>query len=136
MSHTLLPESPGVYVLKLAGVVVYVGQSGNVRKRIATHHVTEFDTVEVIACPAEELRRLEKEKIIELRPTRNLVFSPWNSTTQPTCMISFRDPSGLKKQLAAAALCTGINRTELILACIRMAYATNGASLIPDPTTP
>lgn len=136
MSHTTLPESPGVYVLKLSGVVVYVGQSRNVRKRVASHRVIEFDAVEVIACPAEQLRQMEKEKIAELRPTRNLVFSPWNSTTQPTCMITFRDPPGLQERLTAAELCTGLNRTELILACIRMAYATNGASLIPNPTTP
>lgn len=136
MSHTLLPESPGVYILKLAGVVVYVGQSSNVRQRIAGHHVTEFDAVEVIACPANQLRRLEKEKITELRPSLNLQCSPWNSKTAPTCMISFRETPELNRRLELAVTCTGVSRTELILECIRMAHAKNGASLIPNPPTP
>lgn len=135
MNPKLLPRASGVYVLKLAGVVVYVGQSRNVRQRIAAHrhYAVRFDDVEFIPCHVEQLRQLEKEKITELRPTLNLYLSP---NTAPTCMISFRETLGVKDRLSAAESCTGVNRTELILECIRMAHGKNGASLIPNTPTP
>lgn len=63
----------GVYLLKKAGEVVYVGQTVNVKKRLGEHRRrgVDFDSFEVIETPMEALKRTESEYILKHRPPLN-----------------------------------------------------------------
>ena len=74
-----VPSVVGVYILLLAGVVVYVGQSVNVPARLRAHRaggVVAFDDAVFIPCAKKDLKRLEGERIAALRPTHNLMHNP------------------------------------------------------------
>lgn len=64
----------GVYFLQRDGVVVYVGQAKNMRRRIG-EHISEgakaFDTVSCRPCPVEHLDRVEAHFIERLVPEYN-----------------------------------------------------------------
>ena len=90
-----MPGPPGVsavYALTQRGVVVYVGQAGNIYQRIAKHlqsqrrpkrayggyspgdlrvRPMEFDGVLVRLTPRVDLDRVERELILRLRPKYN-----------------------------------------------------------------
>lgn len=64
----------GVYFLIQNEIIVYVGQSTNVGRRIADHMSTKaFDRFAVIECEQEELSKLESHYIKEFRPILNIV---------------------------------------------------------------
>jgi hypothetical protein len=65
---------PGIYLLHLAGEVVYVGQAVNMRRRVSNHigeGVKEFDAVSFIPCDLDALGRLERAYIRKLIPRYN-----------------------------------------------------------------
>ena len=90
-------RASGVYRLLLAGEVVYVGQSDNVYRRLASHMLARspasrggpkarrnyfspndirgrpipFDSAEVYWCSVRDLNRIEMELIEQLRPRYN-----------------------------------------------------------------
>lgn len=124
MKPEMLPQSPGVYVLKVSGIVLYVGQSMNVRVRVLEHRrAIRFDDVDFEPCAIGELYQLEKQRIAELKPVLN------RQTGVNSRMITFREPPDVKALLENAELATGMSRSALILECIRMGHEKNG--LIP-----
>lgn len=64
----------GVYFLIKNGLVVYVGQSSNVEKRIITHRNSEkqFDSYRVISCDESLLLYYERRWIKRFKPKYNL----------------------------------------------------------------
>lgn len=66
-----IQKTSGIYLLKNKGVVVYVGRSVNVRRRIWDHSDKEYDEYEVVECPVENLDDLEKSYIKRLKPKYN-----------------------------------------------------------------
>jgi excinuclease UvrABC nuclease subunit len=85
----------GVYILRNGGVVIYVGQSGNMLQRIGVHAGNfDFDNVETIPAPVDELNDLEARLI--------MLYKPENNTTLPRNSIYFffceiRDMFGITK---------------------------------------
>lgn len=74
-----LPASPGVYFIWKDGECVYVGCSGNLRKRIKVHHLaSQFpicERLEWIPCQTRwDALQLEDRLIKELKPQWN-----WNT---------------------------------------------------------
>ena len=72
----LMPEfaSCGIYFLYHEGVVVYVGQAQNMRKRIGQHlveSVKTFDAIACIRCDAKDLNARERKYIGLLVPKYN-----------------------------------------------------------------
>lgn len=64
----------GIYFLRLKGEVVYVGQAGDMRSRIATHiaeGVKAFDAVSCRPCPRKKLNQWERYFIERLLPKYN-----------------------------------------------------------------
>lgn len=61
----------GVYILRKGKIVVYVGMSRNVRSRVKSHTVRDFDSVEVIKCGEEERCKLESRLIKKYKPKYN-----------------------------------------------------------------
>ena len=71
----------GIYVLFLAGRIVYVGQSTNVFARLAQHQERKtFDRFSFIVCTRTDLNNLETKLIREFRPPLNISK---NSTPAP-----------------------------------------------------
>jgi hypothetical protein len=69
----------GVYFLWHEGVVVYVGQGRNMRRRIGTHiaeWVKVFDSISCVRCHVKELDRIERRFIAALRPKYNQAGLP------------------------------------------------------------
>jgi hypothetical protein len=65
---------PGVYILRLKGKVVYVGQSLKVMNRVAVHRAgchIPFDSAEIKFCSEDELSVFESELIKQHNPARN-----------------------------------------------------------------
>lgn len=72
-------EIPGVYFAVSGGVVEYVGQSANVRKRIRAHlrnHAFHNCYWYYIATPPEQLDKAERNFIQELTPRYNVACKP------------------------------------------------------------
>src|SRR5215467_754585 len=69
---------PGVYLLILAGEVVYVGTSRNMPARVAGHRINgrPFDEVFYIDAKEEDRRTLESLLIRSIRPPQNRNGSP------------------------------------------------------------
>ena len=64
----------GIYFLMLEGVVVYVGQAKNIRKRIAAHiadGVKQFDAIACVYAQPKNLKELEDGYIEKLLPRYN-----------------------------------------------------------------
>jgi len=64
----------GIYYLIQDGVIVYVGQSKNIRKRIASHIVEgkkKFDSYSFFPAEKENLNQLELDEILEHNPIYN-----------------------------------------------------------------
>jgi excinuclease UvrABC nuclease subunit len=63
----------GVYFLKLAGEIVYIGKSGNVFSRIFAGHFDdkEFDEVEIHWMPESEILEYERTQIKIHKPKLN-----------------------------------------------------------------
>lgn len=79
----------GVYFLYRDGVVVYVGQAVDVRRRIATHigeGVKSFDSASFIPVPQRSLLRAEQMWIKKLRPEYN--------RTHNTIPVDLEQPNG------------------------------------------
>lgn len=94
--YSLARGATGVYLLRLRGVVVYVGQSLNLFARVAQHwqgmvrqrkgklpystgngypvQVIEFDHVEAFYCPKKDLDKRELELIQQHLPERNTLM--------------------------------------------------------------
>lgn len=69
-----IPVQSGIYFLIREGVIVYVGKSGNVYRRVSDHTKTkEFDRISVIECSAESLDALERVYIKKFKPVLNIV---------------------------------------------------------------
>lgn len=69
-----LPSERGIYCLKLAGEIIYVGQSVNVGRRVIEHmRNRDFDAVEFLLPddPDCNLREIEAELITAIRPSLN-----------------------------------------------------------------
>jgi len=69
----------GVYFLYRDGVVVYVGQAVDVRRRIGVHigeGVKVFDSVSFVPCAQSGLLALEKQYIERLQPEYNKAGNP------------------------------------------------------------
>lgn len=80
---------PGVYALAYRGRVVYVGQSGSVCQRIASHRRKRwggrmerfvFDQVFIWPCAVEDLDRLEQQMIARYQPRHNKALKRGPST--------------------------------------------------------
>lgn len=68
-----IPLTCGIYFLVRDGVVVYVGQSKNVHRRINDHKSgKEFDRINVIECLEKDLDQLEALYIKKFRPLLNI----------------------------------------------------------------
>ncbi len=62
----------GIYFLKKAEKIVYVGQSVNVHARVYSGHIDkDFDSYEVKEYPQEELDKREQQYIKKLKPIYN-----------------------------------------------------------------
>lgn len=61
----------GIYLLKKIGLVVYIGQSIDVVKRIAQHVNKDFDSVEIRIVESERLNSEEALLINQLNPKLN-----------------------------------------------------------------
>jgi hypothetical protein len=64
----------GVYFLYREGVIVYVGQAVDMRRRLGQHLgdiLKRFDSVACVRCPIDQLDRLERHYIEELVPEYN-----------------------------------------------------------------
>ncbi len=62
----------GIYFLKKAEKIVYVGQSVNVHARVYFGHIDkDFDSYEVKEYPQEELDKREQQYIKKLKPIYN-----------------------------------------------------------------
>jgi excinuclease UvrABC nuclease subunit len=67
-----LTRIAGIYFLISDGSVVYVGQSVDVYRRIASHVTTkQFDAIHVLPCPEVELVKVESDYIRKLNPPLN-----------------------------------------------------------------
>ncbi len=65
---------PGIYYLLKDGVIVYIGQSKNMRKRIGSHLAQgekDFDSYHTQKCPEEKLHHYETKAILRFRPAYN-----------------------------------------------------------------
>lgn len=70
--HSPAPTVGFIYFLALRGEVVYVGQTTNLRARIASHRLDkEFDACWAFECPHAELNAVEEQWIAKLRPLLN-----------------------------------------------------------------
>lgn len=76
-------QKSGVYVLRLKGAVVYVGQSHNVFLRVGSHNKKDFDEVEIIWAPRSELGEIEYQMICLHKPPFN------NNTPARAHLISY-----------------------------------------------
>lgn len=61
----------GIYFLLKNKKIVYIGQSRNVERRIASHRDKDFDSFRVIACGVDDLLRYEKRLINYFKPELN-----------------------------------------------------------------
>lgn len=61
----------GIYFLLKGDVVVYVGQSMNVEKRVTAHRDKDFDSFRVIPCEPSKLLHYEKRLIKYFKPMYN-----------------------------------------------------------------
>lgn len=66
-------NASGVYFLMTGGIVMYVGQSTNLWRRIEDHKINfrGFDSYAFLPCPAADLGTLEARYIDKFQP-------PWN----------------------------------------------------------
>lgn len=69
-----IPEQPGIYFVWDCGVVVYVGQSVALARRVTMNHekIWDEDRVSFLLFPADDLVFAECFYICRYRPTRNL----------------------------------------------------------------
>lgn len=81
----------GVYMLRTAHEVVYVGRSTNLRARLRTHRHSgrPFDGVQIIPCDADAAVWLEKELIRTLQPAQNQVRYQRHTLTQAKLVGAF-----------------------------------------------
>jgi len=64
----------GIYFLMLDGVVVYVGQARDMRRRVSDHiaeGVKTFDTIAYVPCRVDRLNEVERGYIEKLMPKYN-----------------------------------------------------------------
>jgi predicted GIY-YIG superfamily endonuclease len=67
-------NEPGIYYLLRKSVVVYVGQSTKVKRRLKSHvyeNSKKYDAVKVVYCTKDELSFREAEALAALRPEYN-----------------------------------------------------------------
>lgn len=68
------PDGVGIYHLKQGDKVVYVGQTKNIKSRIAKHFYSndkEFDGIEFFDCDEEILNDVEAREIVHFNPIYN-----------------------------------------------------------------
>ncbi|MDQ7063174.1 MAG: nucleotide excision repair endonuclease [candidate division KSB1 bacterium] len=100
-----LPEQPGVYVMKnAAGEPVYVGKSGNLRRRLAEYFLYQSENADKLARILSEIQTLEWQTvdteldalilearfIRQYRPTANIqqqIFASATPQTEESCRI-------------------------------------------------
>ena len=64
----------GIYHLRRAGVVIYIGQTANIFNRLGGHvRNIEFDAVDFFPCAENELSDREKSDLARLRPILNRI---------------------------------------------------------------
>jgi hypothetical protein len=82
--HLKYLMNPGIYVLLLAGKVVYVGQTINIFGRFHSedHRNRAYDDMYFIRCNLDELDRMEALMILKLKPEQNTTFN-FNNNTDP-----------------------------------------------------
>ncbi len=68
-------ETVGVYYLYLDGVLMYIGQSQNIKSRIKAHKNKEFDAVYYIECSKDDLLKFEKQEIQSKKPKLNIIHN-------------------------------------------------------------
>jgi excinuclease UvrABC nuclease subunit len=68
IEHYNLPARPGVYAIYLSGELVYIGSSGNMRKRFAVHAHNKNEVGRLLR---EEIERV----VIKFRATRK--YGDW-----------------------------------------------------------
>ncbi len=61
----------GIYFLIKDNIIVYIGQSINVEKRIVSHRDKDFDSFRVIVCDNSKLLEYEKRLISLFKPKLN-----------------------------------------------------------------
>lgn len=65
--------SSGIYFLIRDKKIVYVGKSVNVHARVATHQKQkEFDQINFVECPVEQLHQIEQLYIRKFNPELNI----------------------------------------------------------------
>lgn len=91
----------GVYLLKCKGVVVYVGQSVELWRRLYTHLNKKwiaFDAVEVIACAKYDLSRIEAQLVEQYAPKGNVKrLRSWPEKTLDLASLGLR-PKGMRRR--------------------------------------
>jgi len=96
MNKNTIPETGGVYLLIRNGVVIYVGQTGNLRQRIKGHRVRPFDDVKFTVCEnRHHRRRLE----IELTRIHNPEMRGKSDPNRKTLRICERLHARIKKHV-------------------------------------
>ncbi len=99
----------GIYFLKKAEKIVYVGQSVNVHARVHSGHTDkDFDSYEVKEYPQEELDKREQQYIGKLKPiynrtlreNRRPLIKPVDEGMKPK-LINLRLPAAWRARLKA-----------------------------------
>ena len=69
-----ITDTSGVYFLKIAGQIVYIGKSINVFSRIfgIDHMAKRYDEVEIHWMPADQIAAYEKTQIAIHKPSLNV----------------------------------------------------------------
>ena len=74
--HKRFFKTPVIYHLSFNSVIVYVGQTMDIEKRLHDHKLSEkkFDGVAAFHCKVQDLNNTEAASIVDLNPILNLNF--------------------------------------------------------------
>lgn len=94
----------GIYLLKDAGCVVYVGQSRNLLKRVSSHieeRTKKFDSVFFTKVAEEDLNGAELEFIVKYQPRYNKALPSNNQyMTRFSVMVYYRNRGYTDKNIS------------------------------------
>lgn len=95
--QTIRRRESAVYMLKLKGVVVYVGMSNAMLSRLGNHCAgsLKFDEIDVIQVPAKFARLLETELIARHLPKLNKKKVPRSANPPPPFSVPMRIEDGI-----------------------------------------
>jgi hypothetical protein len=114
---SLAPASPGIYIFyDKDGTCLYVGSSLNMRRRCKNHiHGKIAHHAEYREFPACEIDKKEREFILELRPSLNVLCFRSKNVMCDTSLISMRIPNALLAAIDAQAKAEDRSRSKVIV---------------------